>query len=30
VSSRLAPRLQRLGLGSYEDYLSMITGDPRG
>jgi chemotaxis protein methyltransferase CheR len=30
VSSRLAPRLQRLGLGSYEDYLSMITGDPQG
>ena len=26
VSSRLAPRLQRLGLGSYEDYLALIAG----
>ncbi|MFY9511446.1 MAG: protein-glutamate O-methyltransferase CheR [Rubrivivax sp.] len=25
VSSRLAPRLQRLGLDRYEDYLSLIT-----
>jgi len=30
VSSRLAPRLQRLGIGSYEDYVSLITGDPQG
>ena len=26
VSSRLAPRLQRLGLHSYEDYLALIAG----
>lgn len=30
VSSRLAPRIQRLGIPSYEAYLSMITGDPQG
>ncbi|MCA3181614.1 MAG: protein-glutamate O-methyltransferase CheR [Burkholderiaceae bacterium] len=30
VSSRLAPRLQRLGLASYEDYVSMISGNPKG
>jgi chemotaxis protein methyltransferase CheR len=26
VSSRLAPRIQRLGLASYEDYLALIAG----
>jgi chemotaxis protein methyltransferase CheR len=26
VSSRLAPRIQRLGLDSYEDYLALIAG----
>jgi len=27
VSSRLAPRVQRLGLDSYEDYLALISSD---
>lgn len=26
VSSRLAPRIQRLGLGGFEDYLELISG----
>jgi chemotaxis protein methyltransferase CheR len=26
VASRLAPRIQRLGLGGYEDYLGLISG----
>jgi len=26
VSSRLAPRIQRLGLGGFEDYLALISG----
>jgi len=30
VSSRLAPRIQRLGLGGYEDYLALIAGDDDG
>jgi chemotaxis protein methyltransferase CheR len=30
VSSRLAPRIQRLGLGGYEDYLALISGDDDG
>jgi len=30
VSSRLAPRIQRLGLHSYEDYLSLIDGEDDG
>jgi chemotaxis protein methyltransferase CheR len=27
ISSRLAPRIQRLGLGGYEDYLALISSD---
>jgi len=27
VASRLAPRLQRLGIDGYEDYLALIAGD---
>jgi chemotaxis protein methyltransferase CheR len=27
VSSRLAPRIQRLGLGGFEDYLALLEGD---
>ena len=27
VSSRLAPRIQRIGLGSFEDYLALISGE---
>jgi chemotaxis protein methyltransferase CheR len=30
VSSRLAPRIQRLGLGGFEEYLSLISGDADG
>jgi chemotaxis protein methyltransferase CheR len=30
VSSRLAPRIQRLGLASYEDYLALIAGQDDG
>jgi chemotaxis protein methyltransferase CheR len=30
VSSRLAPRIQRLGLGGFEDYLALISGDADG
>jgi chemotaxis protein methyltransferase CheR len=30
VSSRLAPRLQRLGLGGYDDYLALIQADDEG
>lgn len=30
VSSRLAPRIQRLGLASYEDYLTLIAGHDDG
>ena len=30
VSSRLAPRIQRLGLDSYEDYLALIDGPEDG
>ena len=30
VSSRLAPRIQRLGLASYEDYLALIAGENDG
>ena len=30
VSSRLAPRIQRLGLRCFEDYLSLIDGDEEG
>jgi chemotaxis protein methyltransferase CheR len=30
VSSRLAPRIQRLGLASYEDYLTLIAGQDDG
>ena len=30
VSSRLAPRIQRLGLDGYEDYLALIAGDADG
>lgn len=27
VSSRLAPRIQRLGMGGFEDYLALISGN---
>ena len=27
VSSRLAPRIQRLGMGGFEDYFALIAGD---
>ncbi len=27
IASRLAPRLQRLGIDGYEDYLALISGD---
>ncbi|MDE2396329.1 MAG: protein-glutamate O-methyltransferase CheR [Burkholderiales bacterium] len=30
VSSRLAPRMQRLGLDDYEDYLALIASDDDG
>jgi chemotaxis protein methyltransferase CheR len=30
VASRLGPRIQRLGLSGYEDYLSLITSDDDG
>ena len=30
VSSRLGPRVQRLGLGSYEDYAALIDSDADG
>ncbi len=30
VSSRLAPRIQRLGLRGYEDYLELISGEDDG
>ncbi len=30
ISSRLAPRIQRLGLGGFEDYLALIAGDDDG
>ena len=30
VSSRLAPRIQRLGLGGYDDYLKLIAGGDDG
>ncbi len=30
ISSRLGPRIQRLGLGSYEDYLALIDGPDDG
>jgi len=30
VSSRLAPRVQRLGLGGYDDYLALIQADDEG
>jgi chemotaxis protein methyltransferase CheR len=30
VSSRLEPRIRRLGLGSFEDYLDLIAGDEDG
>src|SRR5476651_325673 len=30
VSSRLAPRIQRLGLGGFEEYLSLIAGNQDG
>ena len=30
ISSRLAPRIQRLGLGGYEDYLELIASDDDG
>lgn len=30
ISSRLAPRIQRLGLGGYEDYLKLISGADDG
>ena len=30
VSSRLAPRIQRLGIGGYEDYLALIGGPADG
>ena len=30
VSSRLAPRIQKLGMGGFEDYLSLITSDTDG
>ncbi len=30
VSSRLAPRIQRIGLGSFEDYLAVVEADEGG
>jgi chemotaxis protein methyltransferase CheR len=30
VASRLAPRIQKLGLGGYEDYLALISGHTAG
>ena len=30
VSSRLAPRIQRLGLGGFQDYLALISGPSDG
>ena len=30
VSSRLAPRIQRLGLGGFEEYFTLISGDQDG
>ena len=30
VSSRLAPRIQRLGMGGFDDYLALISGDDEG
>lgn len=30
VSSRLAPRIQRLGMGGYDDYLALISGQDDG
>ena len=30
VSSRLAPRIQRLGIDGYEDYLALIGGPADG
>ena len=30
ISSRLAPRIQRLGLGGFDDYLALIAGDEDG
>jgi len=30
VSSRLGPRIQRLGLSGYEEYLALISGDADG
>ncbi len=30
ISSRLSPRIQRLGLGSFEDYLAMVEADEGG
>lgn len=30
VSSRLAPRIQKLGIDGYEDYLALISGDADG
>ena len=30
VSSRLAPRIQRLGLASFDDYLALISGPEEG
>jgi len=30
ISSRLAPRIQRLGLGGFEDYLALISGHDDG
>jgi chemotaxis protein methyltransferase CheR len=30
VSSRLGPRIQRLGLGGYEDYLALLCADDDG
>ena len=30
VSSRLASRIERLGLGGFEDYFALISGTPDG
>jgi chemotaxis protein methyltransferase CheR len=30
ISSRLGPRIQRLGLGGYEDYVALIAGNDDG
>ncbi len=30
ISSRLAPRIQRLGLGGFDDYLGLIASDDDG